>query len=104
MKKILIIHGPNLNLLGTREPEIYGKMTLKELNANLNKYAKEKQISLKIVQSNFEGEIIDLIQNLLRILRLDAYRFLQESPLVQYTLCSSPRFDLKAPWLRLDRG
>ena len=62
MKKILIIHGPNLNLLGTREPEIYGKMTLREINANLNKYAKEKKISLKIVQSNSEGKIIDLIQ------------------------------------------
>ena len=62
MRKILVIHGPNLNLLGTREPEIYGKMTLKEINANLNKYAKNKKISLKIVQSNSEGEIINLIQ------------------------------------------
>ncbi len=62
MKKILIIHGPNLNLLGKREPEIYGKMSLKELNSNLNQYAKSKKISLKIVQSNSEGEIIDLIQ------------------------------------------
>ncbi len=62
MRKILVIHGPNLNLLGTREPEIYGKMTLKEINANLNQYAKSKKISLKIVQTNWEGEIIDLIQ------------------------------------------
>ncbi len=62
MRKILVIHGPNLNLLGTREPEIYGKMTLKDINANLNKYAKNKKISLKIVQTNWEGEIIDLIQ------------------------------------------
>ena len=62
MKKILIIHGPNLNLLGTREPEIYGKITLKEINSNLHQYAKEKKISLKIVQSNLEGEIINLIQ------------------------------------------
>ena len=62
MRKILVIHGPNLNLLGTREPEIYGKMTLKEINANLNKYAKNKKISLKIVQTNWEGKIIDLIQ------------------------------------------
>lgn len=62
MKKILVIHGPNLNLLGKREPEIYGKMSLKELNSNLNQYAKSKKISLKIVQSNSEGEIIDLIQ------------------------------------------
>ena len=62
MRKILVIHGPNLNLLGTREPEIYGKMTLKEINAKLNQYAKSKKISLKIVQTNWEGEIIDLIQ------------------------------------------
>src|SRR3990170_803239 len=63
MLKILVIHGPNLNLLGTREPEIYGKMTLKEINAKLNQYAKSKKISLKIVQTNWEGKIIDLIQN-----------------------------------------
>lgn len=62
MKKILVIHGPNLNLLGTREPEIYGRMTLKELNSSLNRYAKPKKVTLKIVQSNWEGEIIDLIQ------------------------------------------
>ncbi|HKZ21618.1 MAG TPA: type II 3-dehydroquinate dehydratase [candidate division Zixibacteria bacterium] len=62
MRKILVIHGPNLNLLGTREPEIYGKMTLKEINANLNQYAKSKKVSLKIVQTNWEGKIIDLIQ------------------------------------------
>ena len=62
MRKILVIHGPNLNLLGTREPEIYGKMTLKEINAKLNQYAKSKKISLKIVQTNWEGKIIDLIQ------------------------------------------
>ncbi len=62
MKKILIIHGPNLNLLGTREPEIYGRITLKELDSNLNKYGKQNKISLKIVQTNFEGEIINLIQ------------------------------------------
>ena len=63
MRKILVIHGPNLNLLGTREPEIYGKMTLKEINAKLNQYAKSKKISLKIVQTNWEGKIVDLIQN-----------------------------------------
>ena len=62
MRKILVIHGPNLNLLGSREPEIYGKMTLKEINTNLNQYAKNKKISLKIVQTNWEGKIVDLIQ------------------------------------------
>jgi len=61
MKKILVIHGPNLDLLGKREPRVYGKVSLKQINAALEKLAKEKKVSLKIVQSNHEGEIIDLI-------------------------------------------
>jgi 3-dehydroquinate dehydratase-2 len=60
--KILIIHGPNLNLLGKREPHIYGKVTLKKINDALRKLAKRKKISLKIVQSNYEGEIVEIIQ------------------------------------------
>ncbi len=61
MKKILVIHGPNLNLLGTREPDIYGRVSLKEINDNLKKIAKKRKISLTIAQSNHEGEIVDLI-------------------------------------------
>ncbi|MFH1640957.1 MAG: type II 3-dehydroquinate dehydratase [Candidatus Omnitrophota bacterium] len=61
MKKILVIHGPNLDLLGQREPAIYGKVTLKRINDELMKIAKKKKISLKIAQSNHEGEIVDLI-------------------------------------------
>lgn len=61
MKKILVIHGPNLHLLGTREPGIYGKITLKEINAALTKLARKKNVKLKIVQSNQEGEIVDLV-------------------------------------------
>ncbi|MEF3280493.1 MAG: 3-dehydroquinate dehydratase [Elusimicrobiota bacterium] len=60
-KKILIIHGPNLHLLGKREPEIYGKLSLKEVNKKLKSYAKSKNVLIKIYQSNYEGEIIDLI-------------------------------------------
>jgi len=60
--KILVIHGPNLNLLGKREPHIYGKVTLKKINDALRKLAKRKKISLKIVQSNYEGEIVEIIQ------------------------------------------
>jgi len=60
--KILVIHGPNLNLLGKREPHIYGKVTLKKINDALRKLAKRKRISLKIVQSNYEGEIVEIIQ------------------------------------------
>ncbi|MCM8762937.1 MAG: type II 3-dehydroquinate dehydratase [Candidatus Omnitrophica bacterium] len=61
MKKILVIHGPNLDLLGKREPEIYGKVTLAKINQELQKVARAKKVSLKIVQSNHEGEIVDLI-------------------------------------------
>ncbi len=57
----LVLHGPNLNLLGEREPEIYGKMTLPEINRELIKFAKSKGIKLKIAQSNHEGELVDLL-------------------------------------------
>jgi 3-dehydroquinate dehydratase II len=61
MKKILVIHGPNLDLLGKREPQVYGKTTLTEINARLNRAAKAKKAQLKIMQSNHEGKIVDLI-------------------------------------------
>ena len=61
MRKILVIHGPNLDLLGKREPAIYGKITLKQINAELQKIAKKRKISLKIVQSSYEGKIVELI-------------------------------------------
>jgi 3-dehydroquinate dehydratase-2 len=61
MKRILVIHGPNLNLLGQREPAIYGKVTLIQINRELKKIAKKKKASLAIKQSNYEGEIVDLI-------------------------------------------
>jgi len=61
MKKILVIHGPNLNLLGQREPKVYGKITLAAINNGLRKIAKKKKVSLVIKQSNHEGEIVDLI-------------------------------------------
>ena len=61
MKKILVIHGPNLDLLGVREPGIYGKATLKQINAGLKKIAKKRKAAVLIAQSNHEGEIVDLI-------------------------------------------
>ena len=61
MKKILVIHGPNLDLLGQREPVIYGKVTLKQINDGLKKIAKKRKVGLVIKQSNHEGEIVDLI-------------------------------------------
>lgn len=61
MKKILVIHGPNLDLLGKREPQVYGKVSLKEIDKNLKKMAQKAKIGLTIVQSNHEGEIVDII-------------------------------------------
>ena len=61
MKKILIIHGPNLNLLGEREPKIYGKVSLDEINKKLKKIAVKEKFSLGIFQSNHEGEIVEKI-------------------------------------------
>jgi len=59
---ILIINGPNLNLLGTREPDIYGTMTYDELVENLMVYAKDRHVTVDIKQSNLEGIIIDMLQ------------------------------------------
>ncbi|NQU95822.1 MAG: type II 3-dehydroquinate dehydratase [Candidatus Omnitrophica bacterium] len=61
MAKILVIHGPNLNLLGTREPDVYGKVTIGEINSDLKKAAKSRGVEIEIKQSNHEGEIVDLI-------------------------------------------
>lgn len=61
MAKILVIHGPNLNLLGKREVDVYGNVTIEEINKELKKHAAAKKVSLKIFQSNHEGEIVELI-------------------------------------------
>jgi 3-dehydroquinate dehydratase-2 len=63
-KRILVIHGPNLNLLGEREPEHYGKMTLKELNREIKIHAKKRDIKTYFYQSNHEGGLIDRIQKM----------------------------------------
>ncbi len=59
--KISVIHGPNLNLLGNREPELYGKQTLKKIDKKIKHFAKSKSIKVKTFQSNHEGKIIDCI-------------------------------------------
>ncbi|MDP3731535.1 MAG: type II 3-dehydroquinate dehydratase [Candidatus Omnitrophota bacterium] len=64
MKRILVIHGPNLNLLGKREPDIYGRVTLQQINNELKNIAKKKKVSLTIKQSNYEGEVVGLIGNM----------------------------------------
>ena len=59
---ILVIQGPNLNLLGTREPEVYGKTTLEDIHKKLGEIAKAHSVELDTYQSNHEGELIDRIQ------------------------------------------
>jgi 3-dehydroquinate dehydratase-2 len=59
---VLIIHGPNLNMLGKREPEIYGNTTLDEINSNLEKLGGKLGLAVETFQSNHEGAIVDKIQ------------------------------------------
>lgn len=59
---ILVLHGPNLNLLGTREPEVYGRTTLAEIDADLSRMAADAGVPLQALQSNHEGVLIDRIQ------------------------------------------
>ena len=62
MIRLLVIHGPNLNLLGTRDPSVYGRVTLPEINEELMRRGKERGAELDSMQSNIEGEIVEAIQ------------------------------------------
>ncbi|MBW8072437.1 MAG: type II 3-dehydroquinate dehydratase [Ferrovum sp.] len=63
MKKILVVHGPNLNALGTREPAVYGSLTLADLDARLRTLGSARGISVDCFQSNWEGALIDRIHD-----------------------------------------
>lgn len=61
MTQILLLHGPNLNLLGTREPEVYGSMTLEDINQRARKHLEPHNIRLRAEQTNHEGALIDIL-------------------------------------------
>lgn len=76
MKNILVIHGPNLNLLGAREPDVYGRVTLDEINAKLSAQAALNKAKLNYFQSNAEAGLIDRVQQA----RLDGTEFIIINP------------------------
>lgn len=65
--KFLVINGPNLNLLGTREVDIYGKKTYQDLTKQLKQWAKELKVKIKVYQTNYEGKIIELLHHAMKI-------------------------------------
>jgi len=65
MVKIAVIHGPNLNLLGLREPEVYGALNLEQINARIEELARKEGLEVRIMQSNSEGALIDGIHDAL---------------------------------------
>ena len=73
---ILVIHGPNLNLLGKREPEVYGHLTLDDINQQLTTQAEQTAIHLEIFQSNWEGAIVDRIHQA----QIDGVKFIIINP------------------------
>lgn len=76
MKNILVLHGPNLNLLGSREPDVYGRVTLDEINHNLKQKAQNNGVNLSAMQSNAEVILIERVQ----AARLDGTDFIIINP------------------------
>lgn len=74
--QVLVIHGPNLNLLGTREPEVYGSTTLAQIDSSLAEYAMQRGATLTSFQSNHEGTLIDRVH----AARTDGTRFIVINP------------------------
>ena len=83
---ILVVQGPNLNLLGTREPDVYGKTTLEDIHQKLGQLAESHSVNLDTYQSNHEGELIDRIQKA----KQEGIDFIIINPCLLYT-SPSPR-------------
>ncbi|MBA2648371.1 MAG: type II 3-dehydroquinate dehydratase [Legionella sp.] len=91
MNKILVLHGPNLNLLGFREPTIYGSITLDDINTNLINHAKKSGIEVICVQSNSEADLIDHIHaalNTVQYLIFNPAAFTHTSIALRDALCA----------------
>jgi 3-dehydroquinate dehydratase-2 len=76
MKNILVLHGPNLNLLGSREPDVYGRITLDEINRKLQELARSKGANLSCFQSNAESALVERVQ----LARQDGTEFILINP------------------------
>ena len=83
MGKILVMNGPNLNLLGTREPEIYGSLTLADIHERLRQRANEADLDIEFMQSNHEGALVDAIQ---RARRTADYIILNAGAFTHYSI------------------
>nr|WP_314805936.1 type II 3-dehydroquinate dehydratase [uncultured Selenomonas sp.] len=83
MGKILVMNGPNLNLLGTREPEIYGTVTLADIHERLRRRANEADLDIEFMQSNHEGALVDAIQ---RARRTADYIILNAGAFTHYSI------------------
>jgi len=83
MGKILVMNGPNLNLLGTREPEIYGSLTLADIHERLRQRANEADLDIEFMQSNHEGALVDAIQ---RVRRTADYIILNAGAFTHYSI------------------
>ena len=83
MGKILVMNGPNLNLLGTREPEIYGSLTLADIHERLRQRANEADLDIEFMQSNHEGMLVDAIQ---RARRTADYIILNAAAFTHYSI------------------
>ncbi|MDN5331697.1 MAG: 3-dehydroquinate dehydratase [Tepidanaerobacteraceae bacterium] len=89
--RILVIHGPNLNLLGSREPDIYGNLTLEEINRLIEEKAAEHRVTVRIVQRSSEGDIIDEIhraKNWARGIVINAGAYTHYSIAIRDALCA----------------